>query len=87
MRSIGVRELKAHASRVLRLERETGEEVEVTYHGRAVARLVPVRPARPAAEETAAVWSDLDRLADEIRARWPVGVSAAEAVGEGRREP
>jgi prevent-host-death family protein len=41
MKSIGVRELRQQASRYLR-EVERGEPIEVTEHGRPVARLVPI---------------------------------------------
>ena len=85
MPSIGVRELKARASEVLRRVRERGESVDVTHRGEVVARLVPVpRPRRR--RRTAATWSSLDRVAAEISARWPPGRSAAAAVKEGRRE-
>jgi len=86
MRAIGVRELKEHASQVLRRVRERGEEIEVTYHGRVVARLIPVPRERPRPRASAAVWSTFDRVAREIGARWPKGRSAANAVREGRRE-
>lgn len=42
----GVRELRDHLSRYLELVRD-GNEVTVTDHGRAVARLVPLDHARP----------------------------------------
>ncbi len=86
MRAIGVRELKARASQVLRRVRERGEEVEVTHHGRVVARLIPVARDRPRPRASAATWATLDRVAREIGARWPKGRSAAEAVREGRRD-
>jgi len=41
MRTVGVRELRQHASRFLR-EVERGETIEVTDRGRPVALLVPV---------------------------------------------
>ncbi len=41
MRSIGVRELRQQASRYLR-EVERGDAIEVTDHGRPVARLIPI---------------------------------------------
>jgi prevent-host-death family protein len=85
MRAIGVRELKQRASQVLRRVRERGEEVEVTHHGRVVARLIPVSRARPH-PRAAATWATLDRVAREIGARWPKGRSAAAAVREGRRD-
>jgi prevent-host-death family protein len=86
MRAIGVRELKARASQVLRRVRERGEEVDVTHRGRVVARLVPVARKRSRPRASAPVWSTLDKVATEISARWPKGRSAADAVREGRRD-
>jgi prevent-host-death family protein len=86
MRAIGIRELKEHATQVLRRVRERGEEIEVTHHGRVVARLIPVSRERPRPRAAAAAWSTLDRVAREIGARWPKGRSAAKAVREGRRD-
>jgi prevent-host-death family protein len=85
MRSVGVRELKARTSQVLRELQASGEEIEVTHHGRVVARLIPVGRA-PARRRTAAAWSTLDQVAREIGARWPKGRSASTAVREGRRD-
>jgi len=86
MRSIGIRELKARASQVIREVRTHGGEIDITHHGRVVARLVPVAPARPGSRRSAAVWSTIDRVAREISRRWPKGVSAVQAVREGRRD-
>ena len=86
MATIGVRELKEHTSRVLRRVRERGEEIDVTHHGRVVARLVPVSPRRLNARTTATTWATLDKVAREIGARWPRGRSAAKVVKEGRRD-
>jgi prevent-host-death family protein len=83
MVTVGIRELKQQASELVRMVRETGNEVQVTYHGKVVALLIPVEKT-PTVDETGA-WSELDHLAAEIGARWPKGVSAAEAVAEGRR--
>jgi prevent-host-death family protein len=45
MKTIGIRELRQHASKYLRMA-EAGETIEVTDRGRPVARIVPV-PERP----------------------------------------
>jgi prevent-host-death family protein len=84
MRSVGVRELKNRASDVRRSVRDRGEEIEVTYRGRPVAKLVPVRSRGVSARRMSGLWSDLDRLADEIGRRWPSSLTAAEAVKRGR---
>jgi prevent-host-death family protein len=86
-KTIGVRELRARASRILRRVREKRETVEVTYRGQVIARIVPVVPPAEAAQTLSAVWADIDQLAGEIGRHWkPKTKSAAEAVSEGRRE-
>jgi prevent-host-death family protein len=42
MRSVGVRELKARTSAILREVQSTGTEILVTVHGRPIARIEPV---------------------------------------------
>ena len=54
MRTVGTFEAKAHLSALLeRVER--GEEITITRHGRAVARLVPVEAA-PGARASRTPW-------------------------------
>lgn len=84
MVTIGIRELKQQASELVRMVRETGTEVQITYHGKVVALLVAVEPA-DSSEQEAKAWIDIDHLAAEIGARWPRDLSAAQAVGEERR--
>jgi prevent-host-death family protein len=84
MVTVGVRELKQQASELIRLVRETGSEVRVTHRGQVVALLIPVTPQKSRAGEKRA-WANLDTLSAEIGARWPKGISAAQAVDEGRR--
>ena len=86
MVSVGVRELRDRVSELLRRVRNEGEVIEVTYHGEAVAHLVPVKPASVEPTEMAAVWANLDQLAVEIGANWPEDVTAMDAVSEDRRE-
>ena len=81
MVTVGIRELKQKTSELIRRVHDRGDEIRVTYHGRIVARIIPVSPVIEAA---APAWADLDRLAAEIGKRWPEGVSAIEAVAEGR---
>ena len=86
MRTIGVRELKANISEVLRAVDEEGETVEVTRHGQVIARLVPARTRQPDGDNIRAVLADLDRLAAEISAHWPEGISAVDAINDVRRD-
>jgi prevent-host-death family protein len=81
MVTVGIRELKQQASELVRMVRETGNEVQVTYHGEVVALLIPVRPVK----HNEKAWAKLDNLAAEIGARWPKGVSARDAISESRR--
>jgi prevent-host-death family protein len=84
MTTVGVRELKQRASELIRMVRENGSEVQITYHGKVVALLIPAEKVANPLEEGRA-WAELDHLAAEIGARWPEGVSAVETVSEGRR--
>jgi prevent-host-death family protein len=84
--SVGVRELRQHATEIVRQVRVRRSTVQITYRGRVVAQLIPIREPRPMPKEAAALWTDLDRLAAEIGARWPRRLSAVDAVREGRRE-
>jgi prevent-host-death family protein len=85
LETIGVRELKARATEIVRRVREEGAEFEVTYRRRAVARLVPI-PQPTTDQSVAAFLERLDQTAAEIGRRWPEGVSAVEAVRDVRRE-
>jgi prevent-host-death family protein len=83
MITVGIRELRQQASELIRAVREEGRKIEITYRGKPVALLVPVEPTVPTIE-VPDDWVRLDHIAAEIGARWPQGVSAAEAVAEGR---
>ncbi len=86
MVTVGVRELKQQTSKILRRVRETGETISITYHGEAIAHLVPINPSKPSSEEMAVILTDLNQLSAEISAQWPESVSALDAVDDVRRE-
>ncbi len=46
MVTVGIRELKQQASQLVRQVREDGNPVQITYHGKVVAMLIPVEQAR-----------------------------------------
>jgi len=68
MRSIGVRELRQHASRYLE-EVAAGEPIEITDRGRPVARLVPI---------TGDPWNDLITAGEVVEAARAVSVGDIE---------
>jgi prevent-host-death family protein len=84
MITVGVRELKQQASELVRKVREEKDAILITYRGRVVAKMVPMETRKPG-EEPENAWATLEQLAEEIGEGWPVGVSAMEAVAEGRR--
>jgi prevent-host-death family protein len=84
MVTVGIRELKQQASELVRQVREQGNPVQITYHGKVVALLIPVEQAKDKEAEEQA-WAELDELAAQIGRRWSQGVSAKEAVAEGRQ--
>ena len=80
MRSVGTFEAKTHLSALLE-EVERGEEIVITRHGKAVARLVPVAaaPGRARLADTVA------RLKVFRRGRRLGDLSVRELIEEGRR--
>lgn len=87
MGTVGIRELKKDASKILRRAREEGESFDVTYHGKIVARLTPVREPVEArlddpltVDEFFEAWDEL--TADDPDA--PVGDYAVEEIRESR---
>lgn len=82
---MGIRELKVRTSEILRRVRENRASVDVTYHGQVVARIVPV-PQSPDEKALKRFWERRDRLGEEVGKHWPKGVSAVDAIREGRQE-
>lgn len=62
MKTIGVRELRQHASKYLE-EVASGESIEITDRGRPVAKLVPI---------TGDLWQDLVNAGEVVKAPHPV---------------
>lgn len=85
MDRIGIRELKEHTSDVLRRVREDEESFEVSYHGKVIARVIPVSEPKVSISHDE-FWQEWDRLTDEVDKNWPASVTAAEAVREDRRD-
>jgi len=84
MEEIGIRELKARASEVVRAVKERRARYIITQRGRPAAVLVPLDalPPQPNADE---VWARLEELGKEIARNWQSEKSAVEILSEMRR--
>jgi len=67
MERVGIYEAKSRLSKLIE-QAETGEEVTITRHGKAVAKLVPVR-ARGGKAERAAAFDELAAFAKTVKAK------------------
>lgn len=87
MPEIGVRELKTHASEIVRSVRDERARYLVTYRGRPVGVLLPLDEAGDALAETEedAVWQELSELGEEIGQGWQSPLTSAELLSEMRR--
>ncbi len=90
MAEIGIRELKARASEIVREVREQQASYVVTHRGRPVGLLTPFDEVSeitsPATEYGAGdAWGRLQRLGAEITRRWQSEKPSAELVSEMRR--
>lgn len=84
--TIGVRQLKNEATRIVRAVRERGEEYIITVNGEPVAALRPLAREGDGAEERTRRWlAGVDELAREVSAASSSGVTAVELVREQRR--
>jgi len=84
MEEIGIRELKARASEVVRAVKERRARYVITQRGRPAAVLVPLDslPPQSNADE---VWARLEELGKEIARNWQSEKSAVEILSEMRR--
>jgi prevent-host-death family protein len=90
MAEVGVRELKARASEIIREVREQRTRYVITHRGRPVGLLIPLEEsgssALPGAGEPAtAAWDELVRLGEEIGRGWRSPLTSAELLSEMRR--
>ena len=81
---VGISQLKRDASAILKRVRDHNAMFEVTYREETMARIVPLMSEEERLRLLESWWAGTDKLAEEISARWPKGVSAAETVREVR---
>ena len=85
-RDIGVRELKIHASEIIRKVKEKRAQYVITHRGRPVAILTPVEEVQPAENpESSSAWDELIRLGKEIGQGWQPTQTSTEILSEMRR--
>jgi prevent-host-death family protein len=90
MSEVGVRELKARASEIIRNVRDRRARYIITYRGRPVGILMPLEETRVASppsagESTPTAWEELTRLGEEIGRGWRSSLTSAELLSEMRR--
>ena len=81
---IGIRELKARASEVVRAVKEERARYVITQRGKPAAIIVPLDAAPPekSADE---VWERLLKIGEELGKGWQSEKSAVEILSEMRR--
>jgi len=84
MTEIGIRELKARASEILRQVRDERASYTVTYRGRPVGVLLPIADG-PGQQPANDAWDKLVRLGTELSAGSPPGLNSGELLSEMRR--
>ena len=84
MEEIGIRELKARASEVVRAVKERRARYIITQRGKPAAILLPLDalPPQPDADK---VWAQLERIREELGKGWQSEKSAVEILSEMRR--
>ena len=90
MPEVGVRELKARASEIIRSVRDSRARYTITYRGRPVGVLMPLEQSRMESvtgdeASTPAAWDELVRLGEEIGRGWKSPMTSAELLSDMRR--
>jgi len=88
--SVGVRELKASASEIIRNVRDRRARYVITYRGRPVGVLMPLDETHPvlplsARQAEASAWETLTRLGEEIGRGWRSSLTSTELLSQMRR--
>jgi prevent-host-death family protein len=81
---IGIRELKARASEVVRAVKEERARYVITQRGKPAAIIVPL-DAAPPEKSAAEVWERLLKIGEELGKGWQSEKSAVEILSEMRR--
>jgi len=81
---IGIRELKAHASDVVRAVKEQRARYIVTQRGKPVAAIIPMDAVLPEKNDDE-VWERLMKIGEELGRGWQSEKSAVEILSEMRR--
>lgn len=84
MEEIGIRELKARTSDVVRAVKEQRTRYVVTQRGEPVALIIPL-DAMPNNTSDDEVWENLIKIGEEISKSWQSEKSAVEILSEMRR--
>ncbi len=85
MPEVGVRELKTHASQIIRQVWKQRARYVITYRGRPVGLLMPLDEAAPGEEASADAWETLTRLGEEIGRGWLSPQTSTELLSSMRR--
>ncbi len=87
MSEIGIRELKTHASEIVRRVSEDGQRYIVTRHGRPQAAIVPVEDvqAETSYQTGNSSWDELVDLGLQIGSAWKSTQPGAEILSKMRR--
>jgi prevent-host-death family protein len=85
MEEIGVRDLKTHASEIMRRVREEQAQYTVTYRGTPIGLLMPfVEVAGPILPTEPDPWEELEQIGEEIGRDWQLNVSSVELISQMR---
>lgn len=90
MPDVGVRELKTHASEIIRRVRDDRVRYVITHRGKPVGLLMPLDETSslslyPAEEPVELAWDTLTRLGEEIGREWCSPLTSTELLSEMRR--
>lgn len=85
MAGIGVRELKIHASEIVRKVHEKRVHYVVTRRGQPVAVIIPIEEGLGDTQAESSAWDELVTLGQQIGQNWQSPQTSSEILEEMRR--
>ena len=82
---IGVRELKTHASEIVRKVHDERVRYTITRRGKPVGLILPLVEEPPGESAGDAAWERFWKTVDELAEGWPPDVDTAQVVSDMRR--
>ncbi len=84
MKRMSISKLRDNIKDAIEEVESQGQIIEITKHGRPIARLVSVLNSGAVDWDSNGTWTALNNLQEQLKDQWPEGVSAQDIINDMR---